>query len=80
MNKNLPVVLGTSGNENWNLVSFTPETKKVALKNPVNNKRKTVILKEGKFILTLKYNRGPRHFENNESVLNLRFQEPSLRI
>ncbi len=72
MSKNLPVVLGTSGNENWNLISFTPESKKVVLKNPVNNKRKTVILKEGKFILTLKYNRGPRHFENNESVLNLR--------
>ncbi len=69
MNKGLPVVLGTSGNERWNLVSFTPDAKKAALKNPVNNKRKTVVLKEGKFVLALKYNREPRHFENIESAM-----------
>ena len=63
MNKDLPVVLGISGNENWNLAGFTPESKKVVLTNPLNNKRKTVILKEGKFILGVEFEREPRHSE-----------------
>ena len=62
MKNKFPVVLGLSGNENWHLEGFF-DNKRVVLKNPSNNKRKTVILKEGKFILGVRFEREPRHSE-----------------
>ena len=62
MKKKFPVVFGLCENENWHLEGFF-DNKRVVLKNPSNNTTKTVILKEGKFILGVKFEREPRHSE-----------------
>ena len=62
MKKKFPVVLGLCGNENWHLEGFF-DNKRVVLKNPLTNKTKTVILKEGKLILAVRFQREPRYSE-----------------
>jgi hypothetical protein len=62
MKKKNPVVLGLSEKENWHLEGFF-DNKRVVLKNPLTNKRKTVILKEGKLILAVRFQREPRYSE-----------------
>jgi hypothetical protein len=62
MKKKFPVVFGLCENEPWHLEGFF-DNKRVVLKNPSNNKIKTVILKEGKLILAVRFEREPRYSE-----------------
>jgi len=62
MKKKFPVVFGLCENEPWHLEGFF-DNKRVVLKNPLTNKRKTVILKEGELILAVRFQREPRHSE-----------------
>ena len=70
MKKKFPVVLGLCGNENWHLEGFF-DNKRVVLKNPLTNKRKTVILKEGKLILAVRFQREPRYLEMGASFATI---------